>query len=60
MVLERNTLLNIVDTDPFTRNCIAQRGRGSKMQSTESTIGPYELHDFFLFHLRSPLWSAAS
>jgi NAD+ synthase (glutamine-hydrolysing) len=26
-------------------------GAGAEIQSTESTIGPYELHDFFLYHL---------
>lgn len=26
-------------------------GSDGKIQSTESTIGPYELHDFFLYHM---------
>ncbi|WP_200831526.1 NAD(+) synthase [Varibaculum vaginae] len=28
-------------------------GGGEKLQSTQDTIGPYELHEFFLFHLLS-------
>lgn len=46
---ERQTLLNIVDTDPSPE--LLPSGADGQMQSTESTIGPYELHDFFLFHL---------
>jgi len=46
----RRVLLDIVDTliSPELLP-ISSDGQGS--QSTEHTIGPYELHDFFLFHV---------
>ena len=36
----------------------AGHGRGRWQQKTEDTIGPYELHDFFLYHT-CPLWFRA-
>ncbi|MCE9530547.1 MAG: NAD(+) synthase [Planctomycetes bacterium] len=44
----RATLLDIVDTE-ISPELLPSSADG-KAQSTESTIGPYELHDFFLFH----------
>jgi NAD+ synthase (glutamine-hydrolysing) len=46
---ERQTLLDIVATEISPELLpTAKDGHGS--QATESVIGPYELHDFFLFH----------
>lgn len=43
-------LHDIIDT-PITPELLPL-GKGKKLQQkTEDTVGPYELHDFFLFHL---------
>ena len=45
----RKTLLDIVGT-PISPELLPL-GKGGKIaQSTEATLGPYELHDFFLYH----------
>jgi NAD+ synthase (glutamine-hydrolysing) len=44
----RRTLLDIVDT-LISPELLPLSGDG-KMQATEGSIGPYELHDFFLYH----------
>jgi len=44
----RRTLLDIVDTQ-ISPELLPLSGDG-KMQPTEASIGPYELHDFFLYH----------
>ncbi len=44
----RQTLLDIVGTE-ISPELLPQDAQGNA-QSTESSIGPYELHDFFLFH----------
>ncbi len=44
----RRTLLDIVDT-PISPELLPAGAQG-EAQCTESSIGPYELHDFFLFH----------
>jgi NAD+ synthase (glutamine-hydrolysing) len=44
----RRTLLAIVATDPAPE--LLPSDVSGKAQSTESSIGPYELHDFFLYH----------
>ncbi len=44
----RQTLLDIVDT-VISPELLPTDSEGVA-QSTESTIGPYELHDFFLYH----------
>jgi len=45
----RQTLLDIVDT--IISPELLPMGQGEQaVQATESSIGPYELHDFFLFH----------
>ncbi|HKI38571.1 MAG TPA: NAD(+) synthase [Gemmataceae bacterium] len=45
----RRTLLAVVATEP-TPELLPAAGDGRITQSTEGTIGPYELHDFFLYH----------
>ena len=45
----RRTLLDIVDT-LISPELLPLGADGQIAQATESTIGPYELHDFFLFH----------
>lgn len=42
-------LLDIVDT-PISPELIPADEQGNIVQKTESLVGPYELHDFFLFH----------
>ncbi len=45
----RNTLLDIVDT-PISPELIPADKQGNIKQKTEDLVGPYELHDFFLFY----------
>lgn len=45
----RNVLLDIADT-PISPELLPLTQNKSMHQSTEGTIGPYELHDFFLYH----------
>lgn len=45
----RRTLLDIVATQ-ISPELLPTAKDGKGTQSTESMIGPYELHDFFLFH----------
>jgi NAD+ synthase (glutamine-hydrolysing) len=45
----RQTLLDIVGTE-ISPELLPIRADGQPGQSTEATIGPYELHDFFLYH----------
>jgi len=45
----RNTLLDIVATT-ISPELLPAGTDGLAIQDTESAIGPYELHDFFLFH----------
>ncbi|MBR7157809.1 MAG: NAD(+) synthase, partial [Bacteroidales bacterium] len=44
------TLLDIVDT-PISPELIPADEQGNIKQKTEDLVGPYELHDFFLFHM---------
>ncbi|MBQ8520640.1 MAG: NAD(+) synthase [Bacteroides sp.] len=44
----RNTLLDIVDT-PISPELIPADEQGNIKQKTEDLVGPYELHDFFLY-----------
>ena len=46
---ERKTLLDIVATE-ISPELLPTAQDGQVTQATESVIGPYELHDFFLFH----------
>ena len=46
----RKILIGIVET-PITPELLPLSSDQSIMQTTEDTIGPYELHDFFLYHM---------
>lgn len=46
----RRCLLDIVAT-PISPELLPPRADGTIAQTTEDSVGPYELHDFFLFHL---------
>ncbi len=46
---ERETLLDIVDTE-ISPELLPPDASGKIVQTTEATIGPYELVDFFLYH----------
>ena len=48
--LLRTTLLDIVDT-PISPELIPANGNGEIKQKTEDLVGPYELHDFFLYNM---------
>ncbi len=45
----RDVLLDIVDT-PISPELIPADDQGNMTQKTEDLVGPYELHDFFLYH----------
>ena len=45
----RRTLLDIVDT-PISPELIPADEQGNIQQITEDLVGPYELHDFFLYY----------
>lgn len=45
----RETLLDIIDT-PISPELIPADENGEIKQKTEDLVGPYELHDFFLYH----------
>lgn len=44
------TLLDIVDT-PISPELIPTDDNGAIQQKTEDLVGPYELHDFFIYHV---------
>ena len=44
-----NTLLDILDT-PVSPELLPKDSNGEITQKTEDIVGPYELHDFFLYH----------
>lgn len=46
---ERTTLLDIVDT-PISPELTPADENGNIKQKTEDLVGPYELHDFFLYY----------
>ncbi|MBR2607980.1 MAG: NAD(+) synthase [Bacteroidaceae bacterium] len=46
----RTTLLDIVDT-PISPELIPADEKGNIKQKTEDLVGPYELHDFFLYNI---------
>ena len=46
----RTTLLDIIDT-PISPELIPADSDGSIVQKTEDLVGPYELHDFFLYYV---------
>lgn len=43
------TLLDIINT-PISPELIPADDKGNIVQKTEELVGPYELHDFFLYH----------
>ena len=45
----RNTLMDIVDT-PISPELIPADEEGNITQKTEDLVGPYKLHDFFLYY----------
>ncbi len=45
----RRTLLDVIDT-PISPELIPADENGNIKQKTEDLVGPYELHDFFLYH----------
>ena len=45
----KNILLDILDT-PVTPELLPKGDKGEITQKTEDIIGPYELHDFFLYY----------
>jgi NAD+ synthase (glutamine-hydrolysing) len=45
----RETLMDVLDT-PISPELLPPDKSGNIAQKTESVIGPYELHDFFLFY----------
>ena len=46
----RTILLDIIDT-PISPELLPADDQGHISQKTEDIVGPYELHDFFLYHL---------
>lgn len=46
----RTILLDVIDT-PISPELIPADSKGNIVQKTEDLVGPYELHDFFLYHL---------
>lgn len=47
---EAATILEDICATPVTPELLPLGAGGTLMQETEKTVGPYELHDFFLFH----------
>jgi len=47
--LVRSTLLDIIDT-PVSPELLPADAEGHISQKTEDLVGPYELHDFFLYN----------
>ena len=45
-----NTLLDVLDT-PISPELTPAAKDGTILQVTEDIVGPYELHDFFLYHM---------
>ncbi|RRD02982.1 NAD(+) synthase [Prevotella sp. OH937_COT-195] len=46
----RTTLLDVIDT-PISPELKPADDEGNISQKTEQLVGPYELHDFFLYHM---------
>ena len=46
----RETLKDVIDT-PISPELIPAHENGEIKQKTEDLVGPYELHDFFLYHI---------
>ena len=48
--MQRSTLLDVVDT-PISPELTPADSEGNILQKTEDLVGPYELHDFFLYYM---------
>lgn len=48
--LLKSILLDILDT-PISPELLPSDNNGKIIQKTENNVGPYELHDFFIYHL---------
>lgn len=46
----KNVLLDILDT-PVSPELLPADSKGEIAQKTEDLVGPYELHDFFIYHM---------
>ena len=46
---QRDTLIDVVDT-PISPELTPADAKGNILQKTEDLVGPYELHDFFLYY----------
>lgn len=46
----RNALLDVIDT-PISPELIPADNEGNIKQKTEDLVGPYELHDFFMYYM---------
>ena len=46
---QRETLMDVIDT-PISPELTPADAEGNIIQKTENLVGPYELHDFFLFY----------
>ena len=46
----KNVLLDILDT-PVSPELLPSDNKGEIAQKTEDLVGPYELHDFFIYHM---------
>ena len=46
----KRILHDIIDT-PISPELLPASDKGEILQKTEDTVGPYELHDFFLYHV---------
>ncbi|WP_410497108.1 NAD(+) synthase [Cellulosilyticum sp. ST5] len=46
----KDTLIDVLDT-PVSPELLPVGKNGEMLQKTEDTVGPYELHDFFLYYL---------
>lgn len=53
----RQILLDIVDT-PISPELLPANDKGEIQQVTEDLVGPYELHDFFIYHFMRNGYSA--
>ena len=48
--VQRDTLIDVVDT-PISPELTPADAQGNIQQKTEDLVGPYELHDFFLYYV---------
>jgi NAD+ synthase (glutamine-hydrolysing) len=49
-IAQHDTLLDVVDT-PISPELTPADADGNILQKTEDLVGPYELHDFFLYYM---------